>query len=109
MATTPLPRSQAQLQLAYVDRPEILETYVDSLWRVYFDGQTIRMDFAVHRLDDPQPQVPPTGKAFTAARIVMPVAAMVNMLNKLQDVVAQLQAQGTLRHVHAPAGTQMPH
>ncbi len=106
MAPTPL---QAQVQLAYVDRPEILETYVDSLWRVYFDGQTIRMDFVINRMDDPQPQIPPSDKALTASRIVIPVIGMADMLSKLQNVVAQLQAQGTLRQAHAPAGVQRPH
>jgi hypothetical protein len=108
MASTPLPQSQAQLLLTYVDRPEILETYVDTLWRVYFDGNAIRMDFVVNRLDNPQAQPPRLGKAFTASRIVIPLFGMADMLNKLQDIMGQLQAQGTIRQTHPPDSTQRP-
>ena len=109
MEPTPPPRSQPQRQLAYVDRPEISETFVDSLWRVYFDGQTIRMDFVVNRMDDPRPQTPPSGKAVTASRIVIPVAGMVEMLSKLQNLADQLRAQGTVRQISAPEGVQRTH
>jgi hypothetical protein len=108
MASPPLPQFQAQLQWTYVDRPEISETYVDALWRVYFDGNAIRMDFVVNRLDNPQAQAPQSGKAFTASRIVVPLLGMADMLNKLQDIMGRLQAQGTVRQAHPPNITQRP-
>jgi hypothetical protein len=33
---------------------------------------------------------------------------MADMLNKLQDFMGQLQAQGTIRQVHTPNITQRP-
>lgn len=108
MTSTSLPQFQAQLQLTYVDCPEISETYVDALWRVYFDGAAIRVDFVVNRLDDPKAEAPRSGKAFTASRIVVPLLGMADMLNKLQDFMGQLQAQGTICPGHTPNITQRP-
>jgi hypothetical protein len=63
------------------------------------------MDFAVNRLDDPKPELPPSDKAFTASRVVIPLPGMIEMLGKLRHIIAQLEAQGKLRHVHATAGS----
>jgi len=108
MATPPTPGQPLQLQLTYRDRPEISETYADSLGRVFFDGITLRMEFVVNRMDDPQPPNPPTGKAVTAARVVIPLPGMMDMVAKLQTLVQQMQTQGMLRHVHPPSGDQRP-
>jgi hypothetical protein len=63
---------------------------------------------AANRLDDPKAEAPRSGKAFTASRIVVPLLGMADMLNKLQDFMGQLQAQGTIRQVHTPNITQRP-
>ena len=52
-----------QAQLTYVGRPEISETFANSLYRISFDAFQVRMEFVVNRLDDPKPQTPPTGKS----------------------------------------------
>ena len=57
MATKPTSpaESAAQRQAAtirFVDRPDLAETFVDSVSGLVFDGQTLRIDFAVTRLDE---------------------------------------------------------
>jgi hypothetical protein len=94
MATPPVPTQPQQIQMRYVDRPEISETYADLLGRVYFDGITLRMEFVVNRLDDSQPGQQGTGRAVTTARVVIPLPGMVDMLGKLQTIMKQLQAAG---------------
>ena len=49
------PAQPGKLNLVYVDRPEVPETFVDSLQRTVIDGVHARMEFVVNRLDDPKP------------------------------------------------------
>ena len=105
----PLPAQlPVQAQLTYVDRPEISETFADSLYRISFDALQVRMEFVVNRLDDPQPQTPPTGKSFTACRLVMPLAAMLDLHGKLGTMITMLQQQNVIRPVIQPPTSGRP-
>jgi hypothetical protein len=95
-------------KLTHVDRPEISETFVDSLAKVMFDGMNVRMEFVVNRLDDPKPPAAPTGRATTACRLVIPAPGMLDLINKLQMLIATLQAQGALRQIVNPATSGKP-
>ena len=46
--------------LRYLDRPDCLETFADSISGLSFDGQTLRLEFAVTRMDDVKPDAPAT-------------------------------------------------
>ncbi len=108
MAMPPPHPTPVQPQMTYVDRSEISETYADLLGRLSTDGITARLEFLVNRMDDAQPGAVPTGKAVTACRVIMPLAGMLDMAAKLQAIIGQLQAHGTLRQVHVPEGPQRP-
>lgn len=61
--------------IRYVDRPEMTETFADSVNHVYFDGQSLRLEFGITRLDDVKPNTPVTGRRYPAQRMVLtPVA-----------------------------------
>ena len=63
-------RSRGETQTAtvrYVDRPECTETFADSINNVYFDGQSLRIEFGVTRLDDVKPNTPVTGRRLSGA------------------------------------------
>jgi hypothetical protein len=97
------PHLMTSSQLAYVDRPEVSETFADSLRRVNVEGMLAKLEFVANRLDDPDPQSPSrTGTAITACRVVMPLAAMIEMLGKLQAIVAQLRTAGVILPVSNP-------
>lgn len=89
-------------KLTYIDRPEIPETFVDSLENVLMDNSVLRLEFVVNRLDRPRPPSPPTGKKYTACRLVLPMPAIIQVANKLNQLIAALQAQGTLQIIPAP-------
>src|SRR5450830_1109819 len=50
--------------LRYLDRPDCLETFADSISGLSFDGQTLRLEFAVTRMDDLKPDAPVTGRRY---------------------------------------------
>jgi hypothetical protein len=91
--------AQPQLQLQYVDRPEVTEIFSDFVQRIQFDGQTLRFEFCVTRLDDQRTPNPATitGKRYPAARLVLSAAAAVDLMNKMQQITAGLVKAGVLK------------
>ena len=80
------------LKVREVDRPEISETFADSMGLAIFDGNTARLELCVHRYDAPRPPGPPTAAKVTAARLVLSpegVVAVFNFLNNLMPVLVQ--------------------
>ena len=81
---------------AYVDLPELSETLADSVHSLLFDGQTLRITFAVNRMDSSPPPNPNTGKRYPVCRLVLTgagIAELVNQVNQLRTALAQAQAQ----------------
>jgi hypothetical protein len=97
--------AQQPPQYQYVDRPEVPETFADFVQRIQFDGQTLRFEFCVSRLDDQKPGAPATGKRYPACRLVLSSAAAVDLMNKMQQITAGLIKAGVLK---ADAPPQAP-
>ena len=60
MSSPNAPQSHS-LQIRFVDRPEISETFADSTRTFTFDGHTMRIEFCTIRMDEPKPPNSPTG------------------------------------------------
>jgi hypothetical protein len=112
-AALPAASKPADTQTAairYIDRPECAETFADSINHIYFDGQSLRIEFGVTRLDDVKPNTPITGRRFPAQRMVLTPAAAIELINRIQQVGAALTQAGVLKATPRPAaeapGTQ---
>jgi len=81
----------------YVDRPECEETFADAISALSFDGQTLRIEFAVSRLDETKPNTPMTGRRYPACRLVLPPGAAVDLMQKMQQVAQALVQSGYLK------------
>ncbi len=88
--------------IRYVDRPEISETFADTVSGVTFDGQTLRLEFAVTRLDEVRPNTPISGRRYPTCRVVLPPTAAVDLINRMQQVATALTQAGVARA--APRG-----
>ena len=104
---------QQIIEIQYINRPEVSETFADLLERVTVDGatNTLRMEFCVVRMDDPQPGQPKqTGKKYTASRLILPMSGLFDMINKFQQIAAVMEQQGTLKRqtIMAPQGSGKP-
>ena len=84
--------------LRYVDRPDCLETFADSISGVSFDGQTLRLEFCVTRMDEAKPNAPASGRRHPVCRLVLPPVAAVDLINRMQQVGAALTKAGILKH-----------
>ena len=61
---------------------------------VFFDGQTMRIEFGITRMDEMKQGVPLTGRRYPACRLVLPVNAAIDLINKMQQTGAALQQAG---------------
>jgi hypothetical protein len=83
--------------LRYLDRPDCQETFADSISGVSFDGQTLRLEFAVTRMDDVKPDAPLTGRRYPVCRLVLQPLAAVDLINRMQQVGAALTKAGVVK------------
>src|SRR3954453_20286279 len=83
--------------IRYIDQPECTETFADSINNVYFDGQSLRIEFGITRLDDVKQNPPVTGRRYPAQRIVLTPMAAVELINRMQQVGAAMTQAGSLK------------
>jgi hypothetical protein len=104
--TAPAPASDGGRKPAtirYLDRADMGETFADSITGLIFDGQTLRIEFGVTRFDDVKPNAPISGRRYPACRLVLPPAAAVDLINRMQQIAAALTQAGVVRQ-SAPRG-----
>lgn len=102
---TPVQPPQQQIQLAYLDRPDVVETFVDSLEKINFDGMSFRLEFVVNRFDRPQQGKPPTGNKVSACRLVLTPQGMLTLVATLNNAIKGLQQQGVIQQIPVGPGT----
>jgi hypothetical protein len=89
--------------LRFIDRPDVTETFADAISALVFDGQSLRIEFAVTRLDEIKPNSPITGRRYPACRLVLPPAAAIDLINRMQQIGAALTQAGVARTAPPPA------
>ena len=89
--------TSAELTLRYIDQPDLAETFADSIGNLSFDGQSLRIEFTVTRMDETKQGAPITGRRYPACRLVLPPGAAVDLINRMQQVAAALTQAGVLR------------
>ena len=91
--------------IAYVDRADLMETFADSVIGVIFDGQSLRLEFGITRFEDMKPNTPINGRRYPACRLVLPPAAAVDLINRMQQIGAALTQAGVVKAAPRP-GTE---
>jgi hypothetical protein len=95
-----------QAMIRYIDRADMPETFADSITGLIFDGQTLRVEFGVTRFDEVKPSTQITGRRYPACRLVLPPAAAVELINRIQQVAAALTQAGVVKATPRPAATE---
>ena len=86
-----------QATIRFVDRPELSETFADSINSVFFDGQSLRIEFGVNRMDEVKPNVPIRGRRYPACRLVLTRDGAVELMNRMQQVASALARAGVIK------------
>ena len=82
-------------KIEYVDVPSISETYADNVRGMMFDGQSVRLELCVTRMDEPQKgSAEITGKRQTACRVVLPLNTALELSTKLGRMMSTLAKRG---------------
>jgi hypothetical protein len=94
--------TQFNVPAKQVDRPEVSETYGDTIRAVWFDG-TWRIEVDVTRLDASKaPAESMSATQHPSCRLVLSVAAGIALLDKLTQLAKELESNGTLKRSPAP-------
>jgi hypothetical protein len=91
------PRERQAATIRYLDRPDVTETFADSITGLVFDGQTLRIEFSVTRVDEVKPDSPITGRRYPASRIVLSPGAAIELINRTQQIGAALTQAGVAK------------
>jgi hypothetical protein len=96
-AAAPAAPADGKPVLTYEDRPDLLETFVDNIHQMTFDGRTLRVEFCITRLDAPPAKGPRTGKSIPISRMVLDLDGAVDLFNKVNNLQAALENRGVIR------------
>src|SRR5208282_4377109 len=88
---------RASATIRYLDRADMEETFADSITGLIFDGQTLRIEFGVTRFDDVKANTPISGRRYPACRLVLPPAAAVDLINRMQQIATALTQAGVVK------------
>lgn len=102
------PQGKQTASIRYIDQPECGETFADSIVSVFFDGQTMRIEFGITRMDDMKQGAPLTGRRYPACRLVLPASAAIELINKMQQTGAALQQAGLVKQTKADGQPAAP-
>ena len=81
----------------YIDRPDCPEAFADSINSVFFDGQTMRIEFGITRMDEVKQNAPLTGRRYPAVRLVLPPGAAIELINRMQQTGAAMSQAGLVK------------
>jgi hypothetical protein len=96
-----------QPKLRYEDRADLFETFADSVGPWSFDGQTLRFEFTVTRMDPAQKgEQPQGGRRIPVTRVALTVNGAIELLNHCRQLTLALEKAGVLKQVNPPAATK---
>lgn len=99
-ATDQKARANPPPKLRYQDIPDLPETFADSIGQWIFDGQMLRIEFTVTRLDPGGSPQARTGRRLPAARMVLTPGCAVELIRQCQQLLAALEkAAATMQQV----------
>ena len=99
-------QQQQSVTVRYMERPDLEETFADSLHTMVWDGQTLRVELCVTRYPDAAGGG--EAKRYPACRLVLTPPVAVDLFNRLNQTMAALTQAGVVSQRKAepqqPAG-----
>ena len=85
-----------QPKLQFIDRPDLVETFVDNVRTVTFDGATVRAELCVTRYEEGAAPAA-NAKQYPTARLVLRPDAAVDLFMRLQRLIALMEQRGIIK------------
>lgn len=93
----------------YLDRPDVNETFIDTVESISVDNDCLRIELSVTRLDLRKRTNPPSGSRHPACRLVMPVTTVPDLYNQLSRIINAMEKKGKVkRGPRGPAAVEGP-
>jgi hypothetical protein len=89
-------------KMHYQDRADLFETFADAVGPWSFDGNTLRIEFLVTRMDAPKKDEPRSGRQFPVCRLALTANGAVELLNHCLQLTAALEKSGLLKKSTPP-------
>jgi hypothetical protein len=103
-----MPTQTVQAKLA--DLPAVEETFGDSIRGVWFDGSTWRIQVDVVRLDDAAVAGGTLATTqYPSCRLVLSAGAGMALIDKLNALAKELEANGTIKRLPPQSGPTVTH
>ena len=96
-------------QVEYVDRADLNETFVDSIYSTTFNTGILRIEFDVTRLSERKASKPHTAKQYPICRLVMTPDVAVDLFNRLSQFMAVMKERGLTQQASTPATIKGSH
>jgi hypothetical protein len=95
-----IPPHELAKRAPLVSHHEVTETFADQMSTVFFDGSTLRIDFAATRLEEPMGartgQSEPQRERHIVCRLVLTTACAVDLINQMKQMADELAKAGVL-------------
>jgi len=101
-------RVKQPVDYRYVDRPDLMETFAESIHALSFDGRTLRIEFCVTRFDEPKPQAKPSARRIPVCRMVLTRSGTLDLIGRLRQVGQALTKAGAGQAPTAAAIAEKP-
>src|SRR3954463_2074803 len=92
---------QTPTKITHVDRPDLGETFADSVHSMVWDGQTVRVELCVTRYPD-APSAAAEAHRYPVCRLVLTPQAVADLSNRLQQTMLVLMQSGILSPPKSP-------
>jgi hypothetical protein len=96
------------VQFRYEDRPELLETFSDSVGHWHFDGSTLRVDFLITRFDPIKSPEPRSGRRLPVCRLALTTAGAIELLNECRRITVALEKAGLVKQEQGEKAPAQP-
>ncbi|MDP9140452.1 MAG: hypothetical protein M3O62_06645 [Pseudomonadota bacterium] len=83
-----------QLKIKYIDRPDIGETFADSVHGSSFDGAVVKVELCVTYPEGKPTAEERLAKRYPTGRLVLTAAAAIDLHNRLQQIVTVMERAG---------------
>jgi hypothetical protein len=93
--------------ISYLIRADLKEIFADSISRLIFDGETLRVEFVVTRLGKETADSPISARQHPVCRLVLPLTAAMDFVNRMLQIAPVLTRAGVVKAAQQQSGTDV--
>ena len=96
-------------RIEYIDRPDVTETYANSMGKCFFTEGIANIELCVTRLDKPDPTNPPAGKRYPVCRLALTPQAVIQLFQGLNGIMGAMEKEGIIKTNLKPKQNETQH